>query len=55
VREIAFGNRLATEVALSDPGVDLGDPPQAPFVNKATAVNIEAAFAGDRERVRVAP
>lgn len=33
VREVAFGNRMAIEIALQDPGTDLGEPPEVPVTD----------------------
>lgn len=49
VREVAFGNRMAIELALADPGVDLGDPPDVGITSEQKRVVVTDALAGAAE------
>jgi len=50
VRETVFGMRFILDIALADPGVDLGEPPESVFEAEAREVDLETALTGfDRE------
>ena len=50
VRETVFGMRFILDIALADPGVDLGAPPQPVFEAEGRDVDLETALTGfDRE------
>jgi len=46
VREVLFGMRFLLDVALADPGTDLGDAPATAFEPEARAIDVDAALAG---------
>jgi hypothetical protein len=46
VREVLFGMRFLLEVALADPGTDLGDAPVPAFEPEPRVVDVDAALAG---------
>lgn len=50
VREVLFGMRFVLDTAVTQPGTDLGDPPDTPFDPEPRFVDIEEALSGiDRE------
>ena len=46
VREVLFGMRFLLDVALADPGTDLGDAPTPTFEPQPRAIDVDAALAG---------
>jgi hypothetical protein len=46
VREVLFGMRFMLDVAVAQPGRDLGDPPNAPFDPQPRVVDVAAALSG---------
>jgi hypothetical protein len=46
VREVLFGMRFLLDTAVSDSGVDLGQPPEPTFEPEARAIDIDVALAG---------
>ena len=46
VRETVFGMRFLLDIALADPGLDLGEPPQPVFEPDAREIDVEASLAG---------
>lgn len=46
VRETVFGMRFILEIALADPGIDLGAPPEPVFEPEPREINIEASLTG---------
>ena len=50
VREVLFGMRFLLDVAVSQPGVDLGASPESRFDAEARPIEVDSALAGiDRE------
>ncbi len=50
VREVLFGMRFLLDSAVSQPGVELGDPPEPEFAVTPRAIDVRVALAGiDRE------
>jgi hypothetical protein len=52
VRETSFGIRFVLDSALSDPGVDLGEPPQPRFDPEPRQLDAEQALAAFRHEVK---
>ncbi len=48
LREVVFGNRFAIEMALSSPGVDLGDPPETALSGGAKQLDLATVLDGVR-------
>jgi hypothetical protein len=46
VREVLFGMRFLLDVALADPGTDLGDAPVPTLEPEPRVVDVDAALAG---------
>jgi hypothetical protein len=46
VREVLFGMRFLLDVAVTQPGIDLGDSPSSPFEPEPRQIDIDAAFVG---------
>jgi hypothetical protein len=46
VRKTVFGMRFILDIALADPGLDLGEPPEPAFEPEAREIDIEASLAG---------
>ncbi len=51
VRETAFGMRFVLDTALTDPGVDLGEPPEPRFDPEPRQLEAAAALAAFRKEV----
>lgn len=51
VRESTFGMRFALDLALSGPGVDLGEPPEPRFDPEPRPLDAERALAAFRQEV----
>lgn len=45
VREVAFGNRFAIDLAVSQPGTDVGNAPESTFANEVRNVDVPVALA----------
>jgi hypothetical protein len=52
VRETTFGMRFVLDVALTDPGVDLGEPPQPRFDPEPRSLGAARALAAFRHEVK---
>ncbi|MGH1489837.1 MAG: MOSC domain-containing protein [Acidimicrobiales bacterium] len=45
LREVVFGSRMAIEIALSEPGADLGDPPEMGIFGPSKSLELDATLA----------
>jgi hypothetical protein len=46
VREVLFGMRFLLDTALTEPGTDLGEPPESEFDPEPRVIDIELSLAG---------
>jgi hypothetical protein len=51
VREVLFGMRFLLDVAVTQPGTDLGESPSSHFESDPRQIDIDAAFAGIEREV----
>jgi hypothetical protein len=51
VREVIFGMRFLLDIAVTQPGTDLGEPPSSPFDRDPRQIDIDAALVGIEREV----
>lgn len=52
VREVLFGMRFVLDSAVADPGVDLGQPPEAAFPTTPPPIDVDLALEGIEQEAR---